>query len=48
MRAQEAGVLLPGEAEQWWDHLSAVQQAGDFLAGFTAFIVAGTKDAAAP
>ena len=47
-RAQQAGVVSPAEVERWWEHLGKANEAGTFLAGFTAFIVAGTKDAAAP
>jgi len=42
-RAQHDGSVSPRDAERWWDGLREVQRQGNFLAGFTAFIVAGTK-----
>jgi ubiquinone/menaquinone biosynthesis C-methylase UbiE len=42
-RAQEAGVISAQEAETWWGGLRQADRDGDFLAAFTAFMVAGTK-----
>ena len=42
-RAQQAGAVSPGDAERWWNHLREAHEAGTFLYGFTALIVAGTK-----
>jgi ubiquinone/menaquinone biosynthesis C-methylase UbiE len=42
-RAQRAGVVSPGQVERWWGQLREANAAGTFLAGLTAFIVAGTK-----
>jgi len=42
-RAQHAGVVTPAEATQWWTYLREAHQAGTFLYGFTALIVAGVK-----
>jgi ubiquinone/menaquinone biosynthesis C-methylase UbiE len=43
--AQSEGLLDPGQIREWWDGLAAAARAGTFLAGFTAFIVSGTKQA---
>ena len=43
VRAQQAGVIAPAQAAEWWRHLEAADRAGDFLLGFTAFIVSGTR-----
>ena len=43
VHAQASGVVGPAEVEQWWTDLRAASERGDFLATFTAFIVAGTK-----
>ena len=40
---QQTGALSPSEAERWWTHLREAHEAGMFLYGFTAFIVAGIK-----
>ena len=42
-RAQQAGSVSPADAERWWGGLREAQRQGNFLAGFTAFMVAGTK-----
>ena len=42
-RAQQAGSLSPSDAERWWDGLRDAHREGNFLAGFTAFMVAGTR-----
>jgi ubiquinone/menaquinone biosynthesis C-methylase UbiE len=42
-RAQQAGTLDPAEIKRWWDDLRGADATGRFLAGFTAFIVSGTK-----
>jgi SAM-dependent methyltransferase len=41
--AQDQGIVQPQEVERWWTDLRAAADRGDFLAGFTAFIVSGTK-----
>jgi ubiquinone/menaquinone biosynthesis C-methylase UbiE len=41
--AQENGLVRPEEVERWWTDLRAAAGRGDFLATFTAFVVAGTK-----
>jgi ubiquinone/menaquinone biosynthesis C-methylase UbiE len=41
--AQRAGTLDPTDVKNWWDQLRDSDAAGRFLAGFTAFIVSGTK-----
>ena len=41
--AQAAGLLDPERIRAWWQGLADAEQAGTFLAGFTAFIVSGTK-----
>jgi ubiquinone/menaquinone biosynthesis C-methylase UbiE len=43
VRAQESGIVAPDEVERWWEHLRSADASGTFLAGLTAFIVAGTK-----
>jgi ubiquinone/menaquinone biosynthesis C-methylase UbiE len=43
VHAQEAGVVRAADVERWWTDLRAAADSGDFLATFTAFIVAGTK-----
>jgi ubiquinone/menaquinone biosynthesis C-methylase UbiE len=42
-RAQRAGALDPTDVKKWWEELRNSDSAGRFLAGFTAFIVSGTK-----
>jgi ubiquinone/menaquinone biosynthesis C-methylase UbiE len=42
-RAQQMGTLSPADAERWWTHLREAHEAGTFLYGFTALIVAGVK-----
>jgi len=42
-RAQQAGVVSPGDAERWWAHLREAHQTGTFFYAFTALIVAGVK-----
>jgi ubiquinone/menaquinone biosynthesis C-methylase UbiE len=42
-RAQRAGALDSTDVKKWWDDLHDSDAAGRFLAGFTAFIVSGTK-----
>ncbi|HKN31450.1 MAG TPA: methyltransferase domain-containing protein [Roseiarcus sp.] len=42
-RAQQAGVVASQDAERWWTNLREAHEAGTFLYGFTALIVAGTK-----
>jgi len=42
-RAQRAGTLDTTDVKRWWDNLRDADVAGRFLAGFTAFIVSGTK-----
>jgi ubiquinone/menaquinone biosynthesis C-methylase UbiE len=42
-RAQQAGTLDATDVKRWWDDLREADAAGRFLAGFTAFIVSGTK-----
>jgi hypothetical protein len=42
-RAQRAGTLDASDVKRWWDDLRDANAAGRFLAGFTAFIVSGTK-----
>jgi SAM-dependent methyltransferase len=41
--AQAAGLLDPDRVRIWWQGLIDAEQAGTFLAAFTAFIVSGTK-----
>jgi ubiquinone/menaquinone biosynthesis C-methylase UbiE len=41
--AQEAGLLDPDQIRAWWQGLADAEQAGTFLASFTAFIVSGTQ-----
>jgi hypothetical protein len=43
VRIQQTGALSPAEAERWWTNLRKAHEAGTFLYGFTALIVAGTK-----
>ena len=43
VRAQEEGIVQAAEVERWWADLRAADARGDFLATFTAFVVAGTK-----
>jgi SAM-dependent methyltransferase len=43
--AQAAGLLDPDQVRAWWQGLVDAEQTGTFLAGFTAFIVSGTKGA---
>ena len=42
-QAVASGVLSSDEADLWWTDLAQASRAGTFLYGFTAFIVAGTK-----
>jgi hypothetical protein len=41
--AQDQGVLPPEDVERWWTELPTAAEQRDFLATFTAFIVAGSK-----
>ena len=41
--AQADGLLDPDKIRAWWEGLVDAEQAGRFLAGFTAFIVSGTE-----
>jgi ubiquinone/menaquinone biosynthesis C-methylase UbiE len=41
--AQAAGLVDPDQIRAWWQGLVDAEQAGVFLASFTAFIVSGTK-----
>ena len=43
VRAQQAGVVSPGDAERWWAHLREAHQTETFFYAFTALIVAGVK-----
>ena len=43
-RAVAAGTILDDEATLWWTDLARASREGTFLYGFTAFIVAGTKN----
>ncbi len=40
--AQRAGTLQPSEIQMWWEVLEQAARGGNFLCGFTAFIVSGT------
>jgi SAM-dependent methyltransferase len=40
--AQAEGVLDPGDVSAWWKGLVEADKRGNFLAGFTAFIVSGS------
>jgi ubiquinone/menaquinone biosynthesis C-methylase UbiE len=42
-RAQQTGVVRAAEADRWWVQLREADQAGTFVYGFTALIVAGVK-----
>jgi ubiquinone/menaquinone biosynthesis C-methylase UbiE len=42
-RAQKAGLVAPADAQRWWTHLREAHEAGMFIYGFTALIVAGAK-----
>jgi ubiquinone/menaquinone biosynthesis C-methylase UbiE len=42
-RAQQTGMLGAAEAVRWWTQLREAHQAGTFVSGFTALIVAGVK-----
>jgi ubiquinone/menaquinone biosynthesis C-methylase UbiE len=42
-RAQQTGVVAPADAQRWWTHLRGAHEAGTFIYGFTALIVAGVK-----
>jgi len=42
-RAERAGTLDTSDVKRWWDALRDADVAGRFLAGYTAFIVSGTK-----
>ena len=42
-RLQVEGVLTSEQAHAWWEQLRLAAERGDFLLGFTGFIVAGTK-----
>jgi ubiquinone/menaquinone biosynthesis C-methylase UbiE len=42
-RAQRAGTLDATDVKKWWNELRDAHAAGRFFAGFTAFIVSGTK-----
>jgi ubiquinone/menaquinone biosynthesis C-methylase UbiE len=43
--AQAEGVLDPGDVSAWWKCLAEADERGNFLAGFTAFIVSGSTGA---
>jgi ubiquinone/menaquinone biosynthesis C-methylase UbiE len=42
-RLQTDGVVSPARMQQWWEDLRQADERGDFLLGFTAFVVAGAK-----
>jgi hypothetical protein len=42
-RAQETGLVGALDAQRWWAHLREAHEAGTFVYGFTALIVAGVK-----
>ncbi|HLX43580.1 MAG TPA: methyltransferase domain-containing protein [Bryobacteraceae bacterium] len=42
-RAVSAGVLSEPEADRWWTHLAQANADGNFLYGFTAFVISGLK-----
>ena len=42
-RAQQAAAVSSADVERWWTHLRQAHDAGTFLYGVTALIVAGTK-----
>jgi ubiquinone/menaquinone biosynthesis C-methylase UbiE len=42
VRTQTEGLIKPDEVERWWTNLREAAEQGQFLATFTAFIVAGT------
>jgi len=42
-RLHEAGTISREQANQWWTSLAESDRAGEFLYGFTGFIVSGTK-----
>jgi ubiquinone/menaquinone biosynthesis C-methylase UbiE len=44
VRAVSAGTISSDEADRWWTDLARASREGTFLYGFTAFIVAGTKN----
>lgn len=44
VRAVSAGTISGDEADLWWTDLARASREGTFLYGFTAFIVAGTKN----
>jgi ubiquinone/menaquinone biosynthesis C-methylase UbiE len=41
--AQAEGLVDPGPVREWWTGLADADEVGTFFAGFTAFIVSGTK-----
>ena len=43
VRAVASSVLSGQEADLWWTHLAQANADGNFLYGFTAFIVSGAK-----
>jgi len=43
-RAQRVGMLNASDVERWWGNLRDADVVGRFFAGFTAFIVSGTRD----
>lgn len=43
--AQAAGIVDPSDVSAWWKGLAEADERGNFLAGFTAFIVSGSKGA---
>jgi ubiquinone/menaquinone biosynthesis C-methylase UbiE len=42
-RAKQTGAVASADAQRWWTHLSEAHEAGTFVYGFTALIVAGVK-----
>ena len=43
VQAQQQRIVRAADVERWWTDLRAADDHGDFLATFTAFVVAGTK-----
>ena len=43
-QAVSAGVITEREANLWWTELARANQSGNFLYGFTAFVVSGSKE----
>lgn len=42
-RAVGSGVLAGEEADRWWTSMARADEEGNFIYGFTAFVVSGTK-----